>query len=246
MKEKIRKVLLIVCIVVFCYSAFQLYSIYNKYRVVRNQNKALESEVVEKNEEDASTFHVDFDKLKSMNEDTVAWINIENTELSCVVMQTPDNDFYLRRNFDKEYSFAGTLFIDCSNKPDFSDFNTIMYGHNNRGNSMFGVLRNYRKDENYHIEHPYVDIYVDHKKMRYQIFSVKEVTLDSTLTYYIVENNEELQQNMINEWISTSMYDFGVEVNTSDKILTLSTCVDTLDDAYRFVVNAKLIEVTEA
>ena len=64
MKEKIRKVLLIVCIVVFCYSAFQLNSIYNKYRVVRNQNKALESEVVEKNEEDASTFHVDFDKLK--------------------------------------------------------------------------------------------------------------------------------------------------------------------------------------
>lgn len=58
MKEKIRKVLLIVCIAVFCYSAFQLYSIYNKYRVVRNQNKALESEVVEKNEEEIGRAHV--------------------------------------------------------------------------------------------------------------------------------------------------------------------------------------------
>lgn len=241
MKKWIRKILLVVCIVVFCFSAYQLFSIYMKYKKVDDANKALHKNVVVEVDDE---LNVDFAKLKEMNADTIAWFDVENYDASYVIMQSEDNDFYLRRNFDKEYSFAGTLFMDYLNHSDFSDFNTILYGHNMRNGSMFGWLKNYKNQEFYN-EHPYIDIYIEGKKLRYQVFSVKQVAVASTNTYYIEQGSDELKQAMIDEWMNTSLYSTGVEVGVDDKILTLSTCVESLDDNYRWVVNAKLIETSD-
>lgn len=236
MRKWIRKILLIICIVVFCFSAYQLASTYLRYKQVNDDNNALRDSVVVEDE----AFSVDFNKLKEMNEDTVAWLNVENYDASYVVMQSSDNDYYLRRNFEEEYSFAGTLFVDYLNNSDFTDFNTIIYGHNMRDNSMLGFLREY-KDQNFYNEHRYVDIYVEGKQLRYEIFSVKEVDVATTNTYYI-QGDDATKQTMIDEWKTTSLYDTGVDVSVNDHILTLSTCVDNLDDQYRWVINAKLVE----
>lgn len=216
-----------------------------KYKAVDDNNNQIRNTIItDKKEEEDIPFTVDFAKLKEMNNDAVAWLNIEDTDISYAVVQAEDNDYYLHRNLQKEYSFAGTLFTDYQNSSDFSDFNTIIYGHNMKNGSMFGKLKKY-KDVNYYNEHPYIDLFIDGQKLRYQVFSARDVDVTTTKTYYNVYGQSSLKQEMIDEWLSNTLYSTGVDVQPTDKVLTLSTCVDSLDDKYRFVVNAKLIETSE-
>ena len=58
-----------------------------------------------------------------------------------------DNETYLHRTYEKNYNFAGTIFVDYENKGDFSDCNTIVYGHNMKNGSMFAQLKKFTQDE---------------------------------------------------------------------------------------------------
>ncbi|MFQ9922780.1 MAG: class B sortase [Beduini sp.] len=243
MKKYIRRILLVVCVIVFCFSAYQLFTIFMQYKTVDDNNAQIRNTVIPEKKEDVP-FTIDFAKLKEINSDAVAWLNIEDTDISYAVVQAGDNDYYLHRNLQKEDSFAGTLFADYQNSSDFSDFNTIIYGHNMKNGSMFGKLKKY-KDVNYYNEHPYIDLYIEGQKLRYQVFSARDVDVASTKTYYNVYGQSGLKQEMIDEWFSTALYSTEVEVTPEDQVITLSTCVDSLDDQYRFVVNAKLIETSD-
>lgn len=245
MKKNLRRLLLLVCVAVFCFSAFKLFEIFMTYKKIDDGNNGVRNEVItETKETPEKPFTVDFAKLKELNEDSIAWLDVYKFDLSYAVVQAPDNDFYLHRDMNKEYSLAGTLFMDYENNSDFSDFNTIIYGHNMKNGSMFGKLKKY-KSVDFYKENPYIDIFLEGKKYRYQVFSAHDVSVFSTNTYDNVSTNEGQKQVIINEMMSSALYSTGIEVTTEDKILTLSTCVDSLDDDYRFMVNAKLIEVTD-
>lgn len=103
------------------------------------------------NEEDEETeglgsaedFTVDFEALKQINEDIVAWIRIPGV-LDYPVVQGTDNSYYLHHTFRKEYNIAGSIFLDSRNAADFSDGKNIIYGHNMRDGSMFHVLRKFQ------------------------------------------------------------------------------------------------------
>lgn len=91
----------------------------------------------------AEDFTVDFDALKQINEDIIAWIRIPGV-LDYPVVQGTDNSYYLHHTFRKEYNIAGSIFLDARNKADFSDSKNIIYGHNMRDGSMFHVLRKFQ------------------------------------------------------------------------------------------------------
>lgn len=238
MKEIIRKICLIICISVFLYSSYQLFTIYRDYSKIDQQNEEIKETVTTVEQE---KFTVDFNTLKSMNSDVLAWIDIEGTDISYAVVQTDNNEYYLTHDLNKNYSKAGTVFVECLNTPSFDDFNTILYGHNMKNGSMFGQLKKY-KNENYYREHPYIDIYQEGVKRRYQIFAAGEVDVQTTHTYQINTSDQNLKQQLFTELKNHTPYDTGVEVSQEDQILTLSTCVDSRNYSYRYVVNAKLIE----
>lgn len=73
--------------------------------------------------------NVDFRELKNKNNDTVAWINVNNTNINYPVVQTDNNDYYLTHSFDKTNNEAGWVFLDYRNDSSFSDKNTIVYAH---------------------------------------------------------------------------------------------------------------------
>lgn len=254
MKKVLRNILLVVCICVFLFSGYQLFSIYSKYRKVDEDNNKLVQEVITKveteDEEKEEPFVVDFQKLKEINPDVVGWMSVPGTPISNVVVKAEDNDYYLHRNYNGEYSFAGTLFLDYMNTPEWQDFNTVVYGHNMKNDSMFGTLNKY-KSYDYYTQHPYIEIYVGDDMYRYEVVCARDIDLSGTYSYVInmetsegyVPLTEEAKQTLINEWENTRYYNTGVPMTTEDKYITLSTCVDTLNDNYRFGVTAKLIEV---
>ena len=86
---------------------------------------------------------IGLEKLQRENPDVVAWIVIPDTPISYPVLQGTDNAFYLKHNWKKERNSGGSIFMECKNNPDFTDFNTLVYGHRMRDSSMFNALRHF-------------------------------------------------------------------------------------------------------
>ena len=112
--------------------------------------------------------------------------------------------------------------MDCQNEPDFSQFNTIIYGHNMSNNTMFSPLPHYRKSE-YREKHPYVFIVTDSGVSRYDVFAAQYAATDSII-YGLGIETERKKEEFIRFAQDYSFYETDVMPTAEDSILTLSTC----------------------
>lgn len=178
------------------------------------------------------------DKLSEINKDTIGWIKVNNTKVDYPVVQSSDNDYYLKHAFDNEKNLAGWIFLDYRNKLD--DQNIIIYGHNiTKGELMFGSLRHTLEEDWYkNSDNQIITFNTKEGSFKYQIFSI--YTIEETSDY--LETNFK-DKDSFNRYIKTSLersiYDFDIEVSDSDKIITLSTCYQ--DSKHRLVIQAKKV-----
>ena len=182
---------------------------------------------------------VDFTELIKKNEDTVGWINVNNTNINYPVVQSTDNNYYLTHSYDKKENEAGWVFLDYRNNKDFTSKNNIIYAHSRVDKTMFGSLskvlkQSWYKDKSNHI----IRLSTPTEDSLWQIFSVYVIKEE---TYYITTSwsSDTEYLNFLNTIKERSKYNFNTELNTDDKILTLSTCYS---DTERTVVHAKLIK----
>lgn len=129
--------------------------------------------------------------------------------------------------------------MEAANEPDFSDYHTILYGHNMKNGSMFGKLKNFKEQEFYE-ENQYFTIYTQETAYRFHIFSVQTVPVDDKIYTVGFGPDEEFKKFAI-ALQENSLYDTGVEVSGESKIVTLSTC--TYSDKLRFVVHGVCVEI---
>lgn len=185
----------------------------------------------------APKFIVDFDSLKAVNDDVVAWIQISGLDnVNYPIVWSGDNDYYLYRSWDAQASRYGAIFMDELNATDFSDAYTLIYGHNMKDGSMFGGLKKYRDKAFYEENGGLITIYLPDRTCTYQIFSVRQVASDSTTAYTKGFVHDESFGEFVQYAANHSMYDTGVTVSANDKVICLSTCAN--DD--RLVLFAKL------
>lgn len=175
-------------------------------------------------------------KLHEENSHVVGWIRFDNLELSYPIMQGEENEYYLSYTFSGEKNSAGSIFMEAANTPDFEDSHTIIYGHNMKNGSMFGVLKSY-KTQDFYPENEYFTIYTLDKVYRYKIFAYYDVSMYSEI-YDIGFTQGEKFQQILDNMCRRSYYDTQVEVESSDKIVTLSTCSTK---GNRFVMHAKRV-----
>ena len=182
--------------------------------------------------------------LREENEDVLGWIRIPDTRIDYPLLQGEDNDFYLKHTWQKQRNSVGSIFLEHLNRPDLTDFNTIVYGHNMRDKSMFGQLDNY-SIEGFWETHPYVYIAIDSGVYRYEVFAFLQAPVDS-VTYSIRPQRDDTKQEFIDYSMEHTWIDTGVRPVITDRILTLSTCTGR-DYSARNVVQARLpmMEVTE-
>jgi len=183
--------------------------------------------------------NVNFNELTKKNEDTVAWINVNNTNINYPIVQTTDNDFYLDHSYNKEQNEAGWVFLDYRNQNNLTDKNSIIYAHSRLDKTMFGSLsktlkESWYKDKSNHI----IRISTPEEDSLWQIFSVYIIKEE---TYYITTNfnSDEEYNKFLNTIKSRSKYDFNTTLNENDRIITLSTCYSETE---RTVVHAKLLK----
>ncbi len=188
-------------------------------------------------------YDVDFKELLKINPDTVAFINVPNTNINYPVVQAKNNDYYLTHAFDKSKNAAGWVFMDYRNSPKFIDSNTIIYGHGRLNKTVFGSLKNtltsqWQKEKDNYV----INISTPKVNYLYQIFSIYTIQEE---TYYLTNNFTTKEEK--EKWLKTmkkrSIVKVNLDVDYLDKIITLSTCEN--NQGGRIVVHAKLIKKQE-
>ncbi len=180
---------------------------------------------------------MDFAALREVNPDVLGWILIPNTVISYPMVQGASNSYYLNRTWRLSSSVVGAIFMETECSADFSDFNTIIYGHRMNNGTMFAGLAKYKK-ESYFKNHPTVYITDDAGSRAYEIFAAYEVEVAGD-TYRLGITEEADKEAYIEYCLSKSLYDTGVVPTVYDSILTLSTCTGR-GHATRWVVQAVL------
>lgn len=187
-----------------------------------------------------------FERLYSDNHDFVGWITIDDTEIDYPVMQSlDDEEFYLHRDYDKSYSYPGTLFIDTSSDVKKPSDNLLIYGHHMQTGKMFGKLEEYA-DADYCEDHKYITfntIYGDGEYVVIAAFYSKIYDKDYTgFKYYqfFDASNKEEYDRYVSECKALTSYDIKETAEYGDKLITLSTCAYHTTDG-RFVVVARKI-----
>lgn len=239
-KNFLNGIIYLILIGLLIYSGVKIFK-WNKENSNNNNitDKINEAVTVEKNSEGKEDFNINFNMLKKQNEDTVAWIKVNNTNVKYPVVKAKDNSFYLTHSFDKSNNSAGWIFADYKNKFDDTDKNIVIYGHNRRDGSMFSSLKNalnpnwYNNDLNRNIL-----LYTENEEYNYEIFSIYKIESED---YYIKTefNDENDFEDFLNTITKRSVQDFGVNVSKDDSILTLSTCAN--NNKYRVVIHAKKV-----
>lgn len=178
---------------------------------------------------------IDFDQLLAQYPDTVGWLYCEGTPINYPVMQSDDNDYYLRRLPDGTYNTAGSLFADYRCGEIGETNNYIIYGHNMKNGTMFSSLTKY-KSQSYYDEHPV--LYLFTPEATYKIELIAGFVSKPTGDVY----KSEQSATQILEYIALSTFESGFVPSDSDVFITLSTCSYEYENA-RYVVIGKLSEI---
>lgn len=254
-KDYILLVVIIACVIAMLFSGFQLFRSYRQYKIASDEYDSIAEQAVKpsSDESDIDESHVkpkgdhtkkklkapidvDFASLQATNPDLVGWIYIEGLEgVSYPVVKGDTNDKYLHTTFQGTYNFAGTIFIDCQNRSDFEDCNTVIYGHNMKDGSMFGRLRWFETQNAYAVS-PYIWILTPDSTMKYEIFSTYETPINSrTYTLFPKPSKDYLKYEGEMKALSAIKTN-DVSLTAKSKIITLSTC--TGNEGTRYVVQA--------
>ena len=227
----------IIFIIAIIYSGIKIFNWIKE----NNQNQEVLKEISESIsiDEKNKQYKIDFETLKMTNNDIIAWIKVNGTNIEYPVVKSSNNEYYLTHSLDKSINTAGWVFADYRNKLDNNDKNIIIYGHNRRDGSIFGTLKNILTEEWYkNKENQKIIFMTENGEFEYQVFSVYNIELED---YYIqTDFDENSYSNFINTIKNRSIYNFETEVTSQNSILTLSTCDN--NNKYRVVLHAVRLE----
>lgn len=246
-------IILLIAIGVFVFAAYNLYHIYTEYKKGTDEYNQIEQMAVTNRDPDelseeaggenqgpslVAPMEIDFASLKAVNDDVIGWIYVEALDdVSYPIVKGEDNDTYLHMTYEKNYNFAGTIFIDYENSRDFSDCNTLVYGHNMKNGSMFGQLKKFSQDPETYKKSKYFWIFTPDKTYRYEIISAYTTGVNSD-TYTLFKGPGQEFEDYLKTIVSRSEIETNVgDLDMMDKIVTLSTC--TGNQSTRFVVQGR-------
>ncbi|MCD7770031.1 MAG: sortase, partial [Oscillospiraceae bacterium] len=155
---------------------------------------------------------VDWEYLESINTDIVGWIYCPDTVINYPVVQTSDNEYYLKRGFNQQSNTSGTLFADVSSVMGINMCNFIVYGHNMKDGSMFGSIEGY-VDQSYYEEHPVMYYLTPTETYRIDLIAahIVESTLDNYPGYF---DSTADYQTYLNQLTSASLFTTSATVST--------------------------------
>ncbi len=194
--------------------------------------------------EETAVIPVKFDELQSVNPDVYAWITIPGTEIDYPILQhASDNSYYLMHNIDGSYGYPGCIYTENLNSKDFTDNNTVIYGHNMKNGSMFAQLHKF-EDPDFFQENREVLIYLPEEVLHYTIFAA-HIYDDRHLLYSFDFSDAEVYEKYLQSIFDTRDMSANIDKETTvtkdDQIITLVTCIGSQPNN-RLLVQAVLTD----
>ncbi len=240
-----------ILVAVFLFASFMIAAHY--YQVEKSEGQfedlaELTEQVPEETPEEEDTAPKElaaaekYQAIKAQNDDFVGWIKIEGTRIDYPVVQTPHKqNYYLRRGFDKKYSYYGVPFAAENCDVHTSD-NVVIYGHNIKNGAMFSDLEKYRS-KSYFESHRYITFDTMEGFGTYEVLAVFQTVsrAEDEFEYFLFDDGDaEEFSAYVAKCKELSFYDTGVTATDGDRLITLSTCEYTHRNG-RFAVVAKKI-----
>lgn len=230
MKKWLYRILMIVCIVVFCFSSYKLFVIFDQNHKLEKETEELEQFVVKKDDTNQKkVLNVDWESLKKKNDEIVAWVYMPECNISFPIVQGSDNSYYLTHTSKKEYNPYGAIFLNADNSFDFSDPNSIIFGHSTDDGGMFTPLKKFN-DSKFFSENP--NYFILTPKQNYKCVNVSFAKTIEGSVYY---------NSVVDDAMLAEVYQQATQVSDTivknKKLVTLSTC----DLDYGFHSNHRLV-----
>ena len=247
-KKKNRPIIVfLTLILIICIAYVIAYIINSRKNINTNQHILEEIKIDEKQITENKTERIlQIEELKKENNDIIAWIEIEGTNINYPVLQTDNNDYYINHNYKKEKNSTGALFLDKDFDFKKTSTNYLIYGHRNKQGLMFEDLLKYSKQEFYN-SHKTIKFTTLNEEAIYEILAVfysrvyyKDETDVFRYYYFVDAKNEQEYNEFVDNAKKSSIYDTKVTAKYGEQLLTLSTCEYSQEDG-RFVVVAKKI-----
>ena len=248
-----RKLFISLMSIIFIFSSimffkdiWQRYQDENRFEILRNKIEKQSStnkndfKNIEENTDKELQILPQYKDIIEINDEFVGWIEIENTKINYPVMQTPNNEeYYLHRNFKKEYSVSGTPFLSAKSLIYDSNNQIVIYGHNMKNGTMFSDLLLY-KDKEFWKNNSIIFLDTMYNRKKFEVFAAFEIDAEignghfEFYKYSTFRDNDEFKA-FLKEIEALSLYNTEIDINFGETILTLVTC-DKENSSNRMVV----------
>ena len=169
--------------------------------------------------------------------DAIAWLTLDDTQVSYPIVQGETNSEYLNKNAQGEYSLSGAIFLDSNNNPEFTDYYSILYGHHMAGGYMFGAIDYYEKEEYFDEHRTGTLLVINGKRYKVNVFALMDTDASVDVVFNITGGGDILGYIAGNSKIYREP--------AGDRILALSTCKSPLTTE-RTVLFTTITETGEA
>ena len=253
MKNWIKYLLTSIFLVIFVYGAVNLFFIWQDYRESEALYELAQETFLEEPQQDIEweeeeqpstqpTFSIQFEQLTKINPEVIGWIWMYDTVVNYPLVQnTKNNNVYLQKTYDGTRSNSGSIFMDYRNAGDFSNANTVIYGHNMKNGTMFSVLKKFGEQKFYDAHREFY-IMTPAGNRRYEIIAAFQTDALSDM-YHRNFNNQKEKEQWLNKVLRDSYILSPFTATAEDTFVTLSTCVSGNNQRARFVVIGRLAEL---
>ena len=211
----VNYIVLMIIVLLIAYAGYALWDSNQIHQAADKSNYA----VYKPNAEDQGK---SFKELQALNEEVFAWLNVYGTNIDYPVTQGQDNMKYINTNAEGQYSLSGAIFLNCYNSSDFSDFNSILYGHHMAKQVMFGDIESFANKTTFD-SHEYGNLYFDGKDHGIHFFTFLHAdAYDNSVFTPNVQG--AFRQDYLDNLLANATFTRDIGVTAEDHIILLSTC----------------------
>ena len=176
-----------------------------------------------------------FEELQKINPDIIGWIRVNDTNINYPLLQAEDDDTYMNTDAEGKYSLSGSIFLHCANKPDFSDFNNMIYGHHMEKHKMFGDVGMFT-DKTYFEKHPYGNLFFDGKDHGVEFYALIQADAYNERIFSICPDDPKAKQAYLQEILDNALYKRNLEITQNDHLVLLITCTSEMTNVRNILV----------
>lgn len=188
---------------------------------------------------------IDFKKLQTYNPELIAWIHVPDTNIDYPVArhEGKDQEYYLYHDMYGKPAFSASIYMEKENRGDFTDTNTVLYGHNMRNGSMFHDLHKFG-DPEFFKKHTEFYIYIPGHRLKYTVFasySTDNVKLTAAYDFSEEKDFTRYLKSLQDIRSMDTLWRDDISLTKKDKLVTLSTCIGGQPDR-RYLVQGVLTD----